>query len=78
MKTVQPFSLAALLLFAGAPLSVAEQHAEEKPGVVMTESVTVTATIEAIDYDKRTVTLKGEDGKTVTLSVDESVKNFPK
>ena len=40
----------------------------EKPGgVIATETMTV-ATIEAIDKKAKTVTLKGEDGGTVTVT----------
>lgn len=77
MSTAQSVLFAALLVFAGAPLALAEQQAGEKPGAVMTDVVTVTATVEAVDHDKRTVTLKGPKGKTVTLKVDQSVENFP-
>jgi hypothetical protein len=38
--------------------------------------VTITATVEAIDYDKRTVDLKGPRGNVVTLKVGREAKNF--
>lgn len=40
------------------------------------ETVDVSATVQAIDKKKRTVTLKGPDGKLVTTRVDKSVKGF--
>ena len=46
------------------------------PGAVVTEVVVVTATVEAIDAAKRTVTLKGPQGNVKTLKVDKRVKNF--
>ena len=54
----------------------APKAAADKPGVVIGDLVVVTATVDAIDKDKRTVTLKGPKGKTVTLKVDEAAKNF--
>ena len=36
----------------------------------------VTAKVTAIDYNKRTVTLKGPEGNEKTIGVDENVKNF--
>jgi hypothetical protein len=42
----------------------------------ITESVTITATIEAIDRTNRLVTLKGEKGNRVTVHVGEQVKRF--
>jgi hypothetical protein len=47
-----------------------------KPGVVVAEGASITATVEAIDYDKRTVDLKGPKGKVVTLKVGPEAKNF--
>ncbi len=47
-----------------------------KPGAVAVDTVEVTATVEAIDYQKRTVTLKGPEGKTRTIKVDPGVKRF--
>jgi hypothetical protein len=40
------------------------------------ESVTVTATIEAIDRTNRLVTLKGEKGNVVTVHADQNVQRF--
>ena len=54
----------------------APQQAGGKPGVVVTEVVVITATVEAIDYAKRTVTLKGPQGNTMTFKVDKIAKNF--
>lgn len=41
------------------------------------ERVTVTSTVLAIDYDKRLVTLKEEDGTTSTVNVAKEVTNLP-
>jgi hypothetical protein len=40
------------------------------------ETKTMTATVEAIDREKRTVTLKGEQGKTKTVDVPADAPNF--
>jgi len=58
-------------LAATQPVSAQEQ----KP-VTVTESVTVKATIEAIDKANRTVTLKGPKGNSVEMEVTENVKRF--
>ena len=42
--------------------------AGEKPGGVLATEKTVVATIEAIDKKAKTATLKGEDGKSVTVT----------
>lgn len=48
----------------------------KKPAAVAVDTVEITATVEAIDYAKRTVTLRGPAGKTKTIKVDPSVKRF--
>ncbi|MEE4261600.1 MAG: hypothetical protein V2I56_02850 [Desulfobacteraceae bacterium] len=47
-----------------------------KPAIEMGEQTTITATVEAIDYDTREVTIKGPQGGTVTLKVGEDAHNF--
>jgi hypothetical protein len=47
----------------------------QKP-IVVSEKVTVKATVEAIDHTNRVVTLKGPEGNLVELSVDPSVTRF--
>ena len=41
-----------------------------------TEVSSVTATVESIDYNARTVTLRGPNGDLVSLKVGEEAKNF--
>ncbi len=48
----------------------------DKPGVAGSETVEITVTVSAIDYDTRMVTLKGPEGKTFTTYVGESAKRF--
>jgi len=61
---------AAILVVATATM-VAAQATSPKPG-----TVTIKATIEAIDTANRVVTLKTENGKTAKVKVDKSVKRF--
>src|SRR5258705_11948392 len=53
-----------------------EKAPSGKPGVVVVEAASITVTVEAIDYDKRTVALKGPKGTVVVLKVEPIVKNF--
>ena len=48
----------------------------DKPAGLAVEAVDISATVQAIDRPKRTVTLKGPEGKLVTTKVDKSVKAF--
>lgn len=45
-------------------------------GTIAENLVTVTATVEKVDVAKRLVTLKGADGKSVTVHADDRVKNL--
>jgi Cu/Ag efflux protein CusF len=47
----------------------------EMPGGLVTETVKISASVEAIDYDTRTITLKSPEG-TKVMQVDESAKRF--
>jgi len=47
-----------------------------KPGLIVADTQVVTAKIEAVNYRKRTVTLKGPEGQTRILKVGSNVKNF--
>ncbi len=47
-----------------------------QPPKPITDSVTVTATVEAIDKTNRLITLKGPEGKLVTVSADTAMKRF--
>ena len=48
----------------------------EKPSAVAVRTVQVTATVTAIDYKARTVTLKSPDGSEKTLKVGPAAKRF--
>jgi Cu/Ag efflux protein CusF len=72
--TAVAVSIAAFTPRAIAADSTATPHVKgEKVG----EKITVSATVEAIDLDKRIVTLKDEDGKITDLKVGKEVRNLP-
>ncbi len=68
-KSSEPPAAAAMTAVELAPKG-------QKPAGIMVETAEITATVEAIDYAKRTVTLKGPEGKTRTIKVDPGVKRF--
>jgi ribosomal 50S subunit-recycling heat shock protein len=74
--------LALFVRKADAPPSAMEAQAVElapkgqKPGGLVAETIQITANVEAIDSKKRTITLKGPEGKVRTFKVDKGVKNF--
>lgn len=53
-----------------------DNKAGEKPEILKAVVTTIEATVEEVDYDARKVTLKGPEGNTVTIDVDEQVKNL--
>ena len=48
----------------------------EKPHAKAVKTMTITATVEAIDYQKRRVTLKGPEGNVRTITVGPEVKRL--
>jgi hypothetical protein len=78
--TANSISLLPSLLLALLPLVAAAQElSRELNGELDTSAimlVTATATVQSIDLDKRELTLKGEGGHPVTLTVDPRVKRL--
>ncbi len=73
-------TVAATMLAAGmASAEEAKAPAKQAAPKTYTKSEVrqVTATVQAIDVPTRVVTLKREDGSSVTFRVDERVKNLP-
>jgi hypothetical protein len=68
--------LSVLIVSVSTQVRAQEEKPTSKPGVVRVETATITATVEGIDYDKRTVDLKGPRGNMVTLKVGPEAKNF--
>ena len=59
-----------------AGVATARAAKGEKPAVVAVETVEIVATVQEINKEKRTVTLKGPHGKLTTIKVDKSAKGF--
>ena len=73
--------IAALVLAATASFGANAQSSgavvDRQPGKVgIAQAVDVTATISALDAAKREITLKGPDGKEVTMVAGPEVKNY--
>jgi hypothetical protein len=63
----------AVLLAGGLPVIAAEQVPKK---ATVSEVVKLTATVKAIDYDKRLITLQGPNGNAMTLEANSEVKRF--
>jgi ABC-type Fe3+-hydroxamate transport system substrate-binding protein len=75
MKTMLAAVIAPALFATLAGSALAAEETTAKP-IVMKDKITVTATVEAIDRENRTVTLKGPQGNEVLLAVDDNVTRF--
>jgi len=78
MSIVVAATVVALML--AVPVMAAEQKAEQgkadRPGGVVVEAVSFTATVDAIDSKTRTITLKGTDGTKTSFIAGDEVRNF--
>jgi len=48
----------------------------QMPGGFVADTVQITANVEAIDYQNRTITLKGPQGNVKTFKVDQGIQRF--
>ena len=69
------FPLKTLALAASLALPLAAS-AQEKPATAIAEAMKGVSTVQKIDAKTREVTLKREDGSTVTIVAGEEVRNF--
>lgn len=80
MKSFIPTLGICLLLSTAATRITAQEQTDKEtqmqPPMKAAEVVTAKATVQDIDRDKREVTLKRDDGTTVTVKVPETAKNF--
>jgi Cu/Ag efflux protein CusF len=74
-----------LLLAAGCATTLDKPPAQDKPAAAtqqpahleIRDKITATATVQAVDLEKREVVLKGKSGKLHTIKVGEEVRNLP-
>jgi Cu/Ag efflux protein CusF len=69
------FPLTTLTLAASLAFPLAA-HAQDKPATAIAETTKGVATVQKIDAKTREVTLKREDGSTVTIVAGDEVRNF--
>ena len=78
MNIHRPVLILTVALLMGVPLALAGakgKQADQKEGmpIVLSDSVKMRGTVDAIDYDTRMVTLKGPQGNTITMKVHDDV-----
>ena len=69
--------LASLLLFNSPCWSEESAQAADKPSLFTSQTVILTAMVEAINHETREVTLRGPEGKTVSFVASEEARNLP-
>jgi len=65
----------AICTFAIATLAATASYAQDKPGVVVADEVEITAMVESVNYQDRTVTLVGPKGNATTLKLPDASQN---
>lgn len=80
MKKLQLCVLTVALIFGLTSMAAAKSAKNtfkkaDKPGVVAVEVIQLEATVKAVDPEKRTVTLDGKTGKTITVNA-KNARNF--
>lgn len=71
VASISMFLMGTPVLVVAEPYSTSQSAV--KPDVVDTDFVTITATVVAVDYNKRVLTLKEHDGHIITMSVGPEV-----
>jgi hypothetical protein len=66
----------AVVMFGVAWGACATTQEASKPGVVSVDVVEFTSKVDAIDYQKRTIVLKGSDGKMRVFTASKDVRNL--
>jgi hypothetical protein len=61
------------LLIAASPVIAAEKAPQK---ATVSDTVKMTATVKAVDYDNRLITLQGADGKAMTVEASPEVKRL--
>jgi hypothetical protein len=77
MKAMTPGHALALLLCVAITSAIAAQNEElERPSFYASQSMTVRATVEAIDHQTREVTLRMPEGDTVSFVASDEARNL--
>jgi len=76
MKTTKYFVFTLLLSFSTAWAGQHENGMMEKPSFYASQSVMVTAVVEAINHETRVVTVRKPDGESITFTASSEARNL--
>lgn len=77
MKTIKYLLVAVPLLVATAVFAGEEKAELDRPSFAASQTMVVTAVVEAIDHETRVVTVRKDDGEALTFTVSEEARNLP-
>jgi hypothetical protein len=76
MRKTKYLFVMAQLLIATAVLAGTEEAKMDKPSFAASQSMTVSAVVEAIDHETRVVTVRKPDGEAITFTASEEARNL--
>lgn len=76
MKSIKYLFVMAQLLIATAALAGTEEAKMDKPSFGASQSMTVSAVVEAINHETRVVTVRKPDGEAITFTASEEARNL--
>jgi len=76
MKTIKYLFAVAALLATTAVLAGAEEATLDRPSFAASQTMVVSAVVEAIDHDTRVVTVRKTDGEAITFTASEEARNL--
>lgn len=76
MKSIKYLFVVAQLLAATAVMAGTEEAKLERPSFAASQTMTVSAIVEAINYETRVVTLRKADDEAITFTASDEVRNL--
>lgn len=76
MKNIKTMPIAALVLATSIAFAAHHEAMEEKPSFSASQTVTVSAVVDAIDHETRVVTVTKADGESLTFVASEEARNL--
>ena len=76
MKNIKYTSIIAVLLAATVVWAADDGAMMEKPSFYASQSMNISAVVEAIDHETRVVTVRKPDGESVTFTATEEARNL--
>ena len=76
MKNIKYISIVAMLLTTTVVLAANEDTMMDKPSFSASQSMTISAVVEAIDHETRVVTVRKPDGEALTFTASDEARNL--